>query len=163
MGALAKFLWPLLPHVDRPGPWAGWRNGRTHCSAKQWLFRCEVNYTAESLRIHAARGRAEMQDYYKTGKFQNLHIGGDIKGTCMDLNHFPSMVGMTSLSPFQPNSLPFPCCVFSGEHLPLSKTLFLITQLPVASFSVKQGPGVIWVIGLNRNMHIPKRQSSFSL
>lgn len=82
----------------------------------------------------------------------------------MDWKHFLSAVEMTSLSSCQSNPLPFPCCgIASGEHLPVSKTLFLIAQLPVASLSVKQGPVLIPGIDLNRNMHTPRRQKSFSL
>lgn len=107
-----------------------------------------------------------MQGSYtiRLGDSKNLHIGVAAKGACMDGNHFLSAVEMTSLSSCQSNPLPFPCCsISSGEHLPVSKTLLLIAQLPAASLSGKQGPGVIWGIGLNRNMHTPRRQKSFSL
>lgn len=107
-----------------------------------------------------------MQGSYtiRLGDSKNLHIGVAAKGACMDGNHFLSAVEMTSLSSCQSNPLPFPCCsISSGEHLPVSKTLLLIAQPPAASLSGKQGPGVIWGIGLNRNMHTPKRQKSFSL
>lgn len=90
-GALAQLPRPLSPHVDRRGPWTAWSNGRTHCSAKQWLFRCEVNYTAESLRICAARGRAEMQSYYqiKDSEIPNSAYWGGCKGCIQGLNPHP--------------------------------------------------------------------------
>lgn len=88
-------------------------------------------------------------------------MGG--KGARLCWNHISSVGAMTSLSSSQSDSWSFSGCISSGKYLPLSKTLFVITWLPVASLSVKQGPGAILAIGLSRNTHTPNRQGLFSL
>lgn len=55
----------------------------------------------------------------------------------------------------KPLAIPLLQSILRGA--PPSKTLFLIAQLPVASLSGKQGPGVIPGIGLNRNVHTPRK------